>query len=208
MRAFTYSFLLLGLALIPAEASRQDARQAAGSAQKSAQRALLDTYCVGCHNARLKAGGLLLDELDLTRLLENAPTGEKIVRKLRAGMMPPAGARRPDANALGDFIASLEETLDHAEVKPPPPGLHRLNRTEYANVIRDLLGLEVDATKLLPPDDSTHSFDNMSNALAMSPALMEAYLAAAGKVSRVALATATASTQTAYPVPDGEAQDY
>jgi mono/diheme cytochrome c family protein len=208
MRAFTYSFLLLWLALIPAEASRQDARPAAGSAQTSAQRALLDTYCVGCHNARLKAGGLLLDELDLTRLLENAPTGEKIVRKLRAGMMPPAGARRPDAKALGDFIASLEETLDHAEVKPPPPGLHRLNRTEYANVVRDLLGLEVDATKLLPPDDSTHGFDNMSNALAMSPALMEAYLAAAGKVSRLAVASATTATQTTYPVPEGESQDY
>ena len=117
--------------------------------QKSAQRALLDTYCVGCHNARTKAGDLLLDELDLTRLLENAPTGEKIVRKLRAGMMPPAGARRPDAKALGDFIASLEETLDRAEVKPPPPGLHRLNRTEYANVIRDLLGLEVDADEVV-----------------------------------------------------------
>ena len=208
MRAFTYSLLLLWLALIPAEASRQAAQPAAGSAQKSAQRALLDTYCVGCHNARLKAGGLLLDELDLTRLLENAPIGETIVRKLRAGMMPPAGARRPDAKVLGDFIASLEETLDRAEVKPPPPGLHRLNRTEYANVIRDLLGLEVDATKLLPPDDSIHGFDNMSNALAMSPALMEAYLAAAGKVSRLALASATASTQTVYPVPEGESQDY
>ena len=196
------------LALIPAEASRQEVRPAAGSPQTSAQRALLDTYCVGCHNARTKAGGLLLDELDLARLSENAATGEKIVRKLRAGMMPPSGARRPDARTLDNFITSLEETLDRAEVKPAPPGLHRLNRTEYANAIRDLLGLEVDATKLLPPDDSTHGFDNMSNALAMSPALMEAYLSAAGKVSRLALATATASTQTVYPVPEGESQDY
>jgi hypothetical protein len=208
MRTFTYSSLLLWLALIPTEASRQSTRPPAGSVEPSAQRALLNTYCVGCHNARTRAGGLLLDELDLTRLLENASTGEKVVRKLRAGMMPPAGARRPDAKALDEFIASLEETLDRAEVKPPTPGLHRLNRTEYANVIRDLLGLAVDTTKLLPPDDSTHGFDNMSNALAMSPALMEAYLAAAGKVSRLALATATAPTQTAYPVPDGESQDY
>src|SRR5262249_23689921 len=151
---------------------------------------------------------LLLDEFDLTRLSENAATGEKIIRKLRAGMMPPSGAKRPGAKELGDFITSLEDTLDRAAVRPPSPGLHRLNRAEYANVIRDLLGLEIDAAKLLPPDDSTHGFDNMSNALTMSPALMEAYLGAAGKVSRLALARATALTQIAYTAADGESQDY
>jgi mono/diheme cytochrome c family protein len=208
MRALMYSFLLSWLALIPTEASRQASPATASPDRQSDQRRFLDTYCVGCHNARLKSGGLELDTLDLPRLLENAPTGEKIVRKLRAGMMPPSGAKRPDARVLDDFIASLENTLDRAEVKPPPPGLHRLNRTEYANVIRDLLSLEVDATKLLPPDDSTHGFDNMSNALAMSPALMEAYLGAAGKVSRLALARATAVTQTVYTAPEGESQDY
>jgi mono/diheme cytochrome c family protein len=207
MRALTYSFLLW-LALIPTEARRQAPQTAASPDQKSAQRTFLDTYCVGCHNARLKSGGLELDTLDLTRLLEKADTGEKIVSKLRAGMMPPSGAKRPDDKALGDFITALEDTLDRGEVKPPPPGLHRLNRTEYANVIRDLLGLEVDAMTLLPSDDSTFGFDNMSNALAMSPALMEAYLSAAGKISRLALATATGTTQTVYPVAQGESQAY
>jgi hypothetical protein len=208
MRALTYSFLLLWLALIPIEARRQAPQTAANPDQKSAQRTFLDTYCVGCHNARLKSGGLELDTLDLTRLLEKADTGEKIVRKLRAGMMPPSGVKRPDERTLENFVTSLEDTLDRGEVKPPPPGLHRLNRTEYANVIRDLLGLEVDATTLLPSDDSTFGFDNMSNSLAMSPALMEAYLSAAGKISRLALATATGTTQTVYPVPEGESQAY
>src|SRR5689334_9031116 len=212
MRAFTYSLLLLWLMLIPAEARRsgpaQGQTQSRATLPAQAQRALLDTYCVGCHNIRVKAGGLLLDEFDLSHLSENAATGEKIIRKLRAGMMPPSGAKRPSATELDDFITSLEDTLDHAQINPPPPGLHRLNRAEYANAIRDLLGLEVDATKLLPPDDSTHGFDNMSNALTMSPALMEAYLGAAGKISRLAMARATALTQTAYGAADGESQDY
>ena len=179
--------VLAWLALLPAEARRQAAAATPPSSQKSPERAFLDTYCVGCHNARLKSGDLQLDSFDVDRVLEHAETGEKMILRLRAGMMPPAGARRPDAKALSTFITSLESSLDSAEPKPPSPGLHRLNRTEYANVIRDLLGLEVDTTTLLPPDDSTNGFDNMSNALTMSPALMEAYLSAAGKISRVAL---------------------
>jgi hypothetical protein len=206
MRSLTYSFLILWLALIPTEARRQATQTPVSSDQPSAQRVFLNTYCVTCHNTRLRSGGLDLDTLDLARLLENAETGEKIVRKLRAGMMPPSGVKRPDERTLVGFITSLEDTLDRREVKPPPPGLHRLNRTEYANVIRDLLGLEVDATTLLPSDDSTFGFDNMSNALAMSPALMEAYLSAAGKISRLALGTAMATTQAVYAVPVGESQ--
>jgi mono/diheme cytochrome c family protein len=197
---------LVWLALIPAEARRQAPAATANSSQKSPERAFLDTYCVGCHNARLKSGDLQLDSFDVDRVLEHAETGEKIILRLRAGMMPPAGARRPDAKALSTFITSLESTLDSAEPKPPSPGLHRLNRTEYANVIRDLLGLEVDTTTLLPPDDSTNGFDNMSNALTMSPALMEAYLSAAGKISRLALGTATGTAQAVYTVPEGESQ--
>jgi hypothetical protein len=209
MRALTYSFLVLWLALIPTAAMRQAPPTAtAGTAQKSPQRAFLDTYCVTCHNARLKSGDLQLDTLDIDGVREHAETGEKIVLRLRAGMMPPAGAKRPDAQTLNSFVTSLENTLDSAEVKPSSPGLHRLNRTEYANVIRDLLGLEVDATTLLPSDDSTFGFDNMSSALTMSPALMEAYLSAAGKVSRLALATATGTAQAVYPVPEGESQAY
>lgn len=131
---------LVWLALIPAEARRQAPAATANSSQKSPERAFLDTYCVGCHNARLKSGDLQLDSFDVDRVLEHAETGERIILRLRAGMMPPAGARRPDAKALSTFITSLESTLDSAEPRPPSPGLHRLNRTEYANVIRDLLG--------------------------------------------------------------------
>ena len=208
MRALTYSLLLSWLALIPAEANRQNTRPAGGAPPAATQRTLLDTYCVGCHNSRMRAGGLLLDEYNLDRLAKEPEVGEKVVRKLRAGMMPPSGARRPSDGELLGFITSLEDALDRAEVKPPAPGLHRLNRTEYANVIRDLLAVEVDAAKLLPPDDSTHGFDNMANALAMSPAVLEAYLSAASKVSRLAMASATALTQTVYTVPSGESQDY
>src|SRR6185503_7226706 len=129
----------------------------------SAPRATMDKYCVTCHNQKLKTGNLELDKLDLAHLGDNAELGEKIVRKLRAGMMPPANAPRPDATTREAMIRWMENELDRtAVVHLPPPGLHRLNRTEYANVIRDLLGVQVDATKFLPSDDSARGFDNMA----------------------------------------------
>jgi cytochrome c5 len=175
----------------------------------STERALVDQYCVVCHNAKLKTANLLLDELDLGHLAAHAEIGEKIVRKLRAGMMPPTGMRRPDPAALESLIRWMENELDRAAVtQEPPPGLHRLNRTEYANAIRDLLGVEVDATKFLPADDSTRGFDNIAGALTMSPALMEAYLSAAGKISRLAIGDVTAPTQAVFEVPADTAQNY
>ncbi len=168
----------------------------ASAADVSTYRAMLDQYCVTCHNARLKTANLLLDQLDLNHLGDHAEIGEKVVRKLRAGMMPPTDMPRPDAAALDGFVHWMEGELDRAAVTHlPAPGLHRLNRTEYANAIRDLLGLEVDATKFLPADDSTHGFDNIAGALTMSPALMEAYLSAAGKISRLAIGDVSAPTQ-------------
>ena len=173
------------------------------------QRALVDRYCVTCHNARLKTAGLLLDELDLTKLGAHAEIGEKVVRKMRAGLMPPTGARRPDSETLESLIRWMETELDRgATTHLPPPGLHRLNRTEYANVIRDLLALEVDATKFLPADDSTRGFDNIAGALTMSPALMEAYLSAAGKISRLAIGNVSAPTQAVFDVPADTAQNH
>ena len=173
------------------------------------QRALIDQYCVACHNARLKTAGLLLDELDLAHLGNHAEIGEKVVRKLRAGLMPPAGRRRPDAATLESLIGWMEHELDRSAVTYlPPPGLHRLNRTEYANAIRDLLALDVDTAKFLPPDDSTRGFDNIAGALTMSPALMEAYLSAAGKISRLAIGDAAAPTQAVFDVPSDTAQNY
>jgi cytochrome c5 len=173
------------------------------------ERALIDQYCVVCHNAKLKTANLLLDQLDLAHLGNHAEIGEKVVRKLRAGMMPPTGMRRPDPATLDSLIRWMENELDRNAVTDlPPPGLHRLNRTEYANAIRDLLGLEVDATKFLPADDSTHGFDNIAGALTMSPALMEAYLSAAGKISRLAIGDVSAPTQAVFEVPADTAQNY
>ena len=107
-------------------------------------------------------------------------------------MMPPAGMPRPDPATREELIGWLEDELDRTAVTHlPPPGLHRLNRVEYANAIRDLLALEVDATKFLPSDDSTTGFDNMAGTLTMSPALVEAYLSAAGKISRLAIGNVT-----------------
>jgi hypothetical protein len=175
----------------------------------AAQRAVIDKYCVGCHNTRLKTANLLLDQLDLAHLGDHAEIGEKVVRKLRAGMMPPSGMPRPDAAVLESLTVWMENELDRSAVTYlPAPGLHRLNRTEYTNAIRDVLGIEVDATKFLPADDSTHGFDNIAGALTLSPALMEAYLSAAGKISRLAVGDVSAPTQAVFEVPADTAQNY
>ncbi len=162
----------------------------------SAQRAFLDQYCVGCHNERAKTAGLLLDKMDVSHIGENAEVWEKVVRKLRAGMMPPSGARRPDKTAADTFTGWLETELDRsaaAKLNLGSSPIHRLNRTEYANVIRDLLGLEVDVTSLLPADDSSFGFDNIASSLGVSSVLLEAYLSAASKISRLAIGDATAA---------------
>jgi hypothetical protein len=156
----------------------------------SAHKSVLDQYCVTCHNQRLKTGGLSLDLLDLANVPANAEAWEKVVRKLRLGVMPPQGVRRPDRASYDSLIGWLEETLDSAAATHPNPGLpvlHRMNRAEYANAIRDLLGLDVDVTSLLPPDDAAYGFDNVADALGTSPALLQAYLAAARKISTVAV---------------------
>ncbi|HET9358964.1 MAG TPA: DUF1592 domain-containing protein, partial [Vicinamibacterales bacterium] len=172
-------------------------------------RALLDKYCVTCHNARTKTADLLLDQLDVAHLGDHAEIAEKVVRKVRAGLMPPTDMPRPDAATLESLIVWMEKELDRgAETHLPAPGLHRLNRTEYANAIRDLLALEVDPSKFLPIDDSTHGFDNIAGALTMSPALMEAYLSAAGKISRLAIGNVDTATQWVWDVPADTAQNH
>jgi len=151
----------------------------------------LDQYCVPCHNARLKVGGLVLDTSSLDQVGGHRADWEKVVRKLRLGVMPPLGSRRPDEATYGRLIAWLEGELD-ATARPDPgrPVLHRLNRAEYANAIRDLLGLNVDVAELLPPDDSAYGFDNVADALGSSPALLQAYLGAARKISTIAVGDA------------------
>src|SRR5881397_202366 len=203
----------MSVALVSGQTGRPIATPKATPASQApdlaARRALLDRYCVACHNAKLKTANLLLDQLDLARLGDHAEIGEKVVRKLRAGMMPPTGMPRPDPATRESLIRWMENELDRSAVTNlPPPGLHRMNRTEYANAIRDLLALEVDATKFLPADDSTHGFDNIAGTLTMSPALMEAYLSAAGKISRLAVGDVSAPTQAVFEVPADTAQNY
>ena len=169
-------------------------------------RALLDEYCVTCHNqalvdgageprsalaSQLRAAGLTLDTLDLTHIEGGAPHWEQVVRKLRAGLMPPAGRPRPDDATLDRFRTWLESRLDDAWMVRPDPGrtaaLHRLNRAEYRNAIRDLLALEIEVDDFLPADDASFGFDNIGGVLRMSQSLLERYLAASRAISRLAV---------------------
>lgn len=172
--------------------------------------ALLDRYCVTCHNQKAKTGGLMLDTLDVVHPGANAATWEKAVLKIKAGLMPPGGMPRPDRPTLDAFTRNLESSLDAAaRLKPDPgsPGLHRLNRTEYANAVRDLLAVEVDPAAMLPADDSSEGFDNIADALAISPALVERYAAAAAKISRLAVGNLLTSPSTVtYRVPSDLSQ--
>ncbi len=184
--------------------TRQDAGVDGDDAAPS--RELLDRYCVACHNqrvvggrggaasplaAQLRAVGLTLDTLELNDVGRDAETWEKVARKLRAGAMPPAGRPRPDAQMRTAFLARLEADLDTAWAAradlPRTAVFHRLNRAEYANVIRDLLALDVDVASLLPPDDASYGFDNIADALGVSPLLLERYLGAARRISRLAV---------------------
>src|SRR5262245_41198006 len=154
-------------------------------------KALVDRYCLGCHSVRAKSGNFILEGLDPTRPATNVEAWEKVVRKLRGGLMPPPGRPRPDAAISDGFRSALERTLDGVAAAHPNPGrtetVHRLNRIEYVNAVRDLLAVEVNAPDLLPADDSSYGFDNIAGVLKMSPALMERYLAAAKVVSRSAV---------------------
>jgi hypothetical protein len=154
------------------------------------QPVITDRYCLGCHNERLKSGGLSIAQLNPSHPERNPAEWEKVIVKLRAGMMPPSGAPRPDAAVIANFAASLEKALDEASAAHPNPGrpaLHRLNRFEYANSVRDLLNVDIDPAVYLPVDDMSHGFDNMAEVLNVSPTLMEGYVRAAGRISRLAL---------------------
>ena len=156
----------------------------------SQYRAVLNRYCVTCHNEKLRTGELTLDKIDVENPAADAEIWEKVIRKLRTGAMPPTRAPRPDAATYDSFAAYLETAIDRAAVVKPNPGrpvIHRLNRAEYANAVRDLLGVTVDSESLLPADDSGYGFDNVGAVLTVSPTLLERYLAAARKISRLAV---------------------
>ena len=151
-------------------------------------------YCVRCHGDRLRSGEFAFSSLNLGRPDLNAEQAEKVILKLRTGMMPPAGMPRPNEETLKAFASALETDVDRVAASRPNPGrplLHRLNRTEYQNSIRDLLGLDIVAASLLPPDDTSSGFDNIAAVLSTSPTLMEAYVRAAGKISRLAVGDPT-----------------
>src|SRR5262245_54976607 len=156
----------------------------------AAYRAMLDEYCVTCHNERAKTAGLMLDKMDLDHVADAAETWEKVIRKLRGGMMPPTGRPRPSNDDIYKFISWLATSIDQASLAKPNPGrasIHRLNRTEYGNAIRDLLGVDIDVAELLPADDESNGFDNIADVLKLSPSLLEQYLAASKKISSLAI---------------------
>ena len=176
-----------------AHAAREQSQSEAASPTADLSRTITQ-YCATCHNERNRtaatASGVVLDHVDFTRLAQDGEMWEKVIRKLRAGAMPPAGMPRPDPAAHDALVSFLETTLDRAAASRPNPGRpapHRLNRAEYANAIRDLLALNVDPAGLLPPDDSADGFDNNADVLSVSPVLLERYLSAAATISALAV---------------------
>ena len=166
----------------------------AGGAPAGEHEALLERYCVTCHNERLADRGtvpIALRTADLADVPASADVWEKVIRKLRTGTMPPLGRPRPDGEAVDGFATWLETTIDRAAAASPNPGrtepLHRLNRTEYQNAVRDLLALDIDAAALVPADDQSYGFDNIAGVLKVSPTLLERYMSAARAISRLAV---------------------
>jgi mono/diheme cytochrome c family protein len=160
----------------------------------SRYQAVINQYCTSCHNERVKstatASGVMFDRFNLAKVSDHAEIWERVVRKLRTGTMPPQSAPRPDEAGYEALASWLEAELDKAAAAQPSPGrllIRRFNRTEYANAIRDLLTLDVDVSSLLPPDDSAYGFDNISDLLGVSPALLERYLTAADRISALAV---------------------
>ena len=173
-------------------ARQGDVRAASQATQSapSAHNGMVERYCVTCHNDRLQTAGLSLQGRDLARIIEDKAVWERVARKVRTGAMPPSGAPRPDEVTLNGFVVSIESALDRAAAANPNPGrplVHRLNRVEYANAVRDLLALDIDPAALLPPDELSSGFDNIADALGVSSTLLERYLAAADRISALAV---------------------
>jgi hypothetical protein len=171
---------------------------------------VLGKYCTECHNTTDWAGGIAFDALSSEDIASDAETWEKAIRKLRTGMMPPPGKPRPERAVLDDFAGELAVRLDRVSTARPYPGtksLHRLNRTEYANAVRDVLGLRIDPSTLLPADDSAEGFDNIADVLSVSPTLIQSYISAAMKISRWAVGDRSMQpTLVKYAAPAGLSQ--
>jgi hypothetical protein len=206
------AILLAALNSVPAGAARQnEVRTGPSPSPARTIREFTNQYCVGCHNERLKTAGLALDSRDYEHLAADAEVWEKVIRKVQVGMMPPGGVPQPDPATRRAVVTALAGALDEAARANPNPGrpaLHRLNRTEYAYAIRDLLDLEVDPTTLLPPDDSAYGFDNVADVLGVNATLMEQYVSAAGKVSSLAVGDPDVSPAAeVFTIPQDASQD-
>ena len=193
-----YALLLCGTVALSAAFIAESRLQASAGAQAGPvehadadARRVLDSYCVRCHNEKLKTAGLMLDKLDVGNASAEPQVWEKVIRKLRTGAMPPAGSPRPDQATYEAVASSLERDIDRTWTAKPNPGrteiFHRLNRAEYQNVIRDLLAVDIDVSTLLPRDDISYGFDNIAGILKVSPTLMDRYMAVARQISRVAV---------------------
>jgi len=207
------------LAFQQAAPSQQTASQQIGAAAKGGNpasgatpqsaRAMLNQYCVGCHNDKTRVANFSLEKADLAAAGDHPEIWEQVIRKLRAGMMPPPGMPRPPLAAYEGLRDWLESEIDKKAAAHPNPGsivLHRLNRTEYKNAIRDLLDLDVDVATLLPADDSARGFDNIAGSLTISPTLLEAYTSAAARVARMAVGFWKSPTEAAYISPADTSQ--
>jgi hypothetical protein len=200
--------------LLPFERAELSARDAQASVvapgASDESRSTIQRYCITCHNDRTKAQGLSLEGADASHPGESPEVWERVVRKLRARSMPPQGVPRPDEATYKTLVTSLETELDRAAAGHPNPGralIRRLNRSEYGNAVRDLLALDVDVSSLLPPDDSAYGFDNISEMLGTSPALLERYLVAADRVSALAVGAPVSPGSDTYRIRQDRSQD-
>jgi hypothetical protein len=187
IRAFFLSSIASSLAVLAVATPAYAWQRSPASGSRGA---LIQQYCVGCHNSSAKTANISFEKVDPAKAGENAALWEKALRKLQTNQMPPAGLPRPSAEARLEFTAYLETELDHAAAVHPNPGspiVHRLNRAEYSNAIRDLLALDIQPGASLPPDDSGYGFDNIGDVLSMSPVLVERYLSVARQVARLAV---------------------
>jgi hypothetical protein len=199
--------------VIHGEPGRTSAAAPLSAAQQgvATSRTFFETYCVGCHGEDTQIPGTTLnfEKMDVANVDRDRETWEKVVRKLRAGMMPPAGQPRPEKGIYSGQVLWLENELDRgAPAHLPPPGLHRLNRVEYANAIKDVLDIEIDPARYLPTDDSTSGFDNMAGTLKLSSTLVESIVSAAQKISRLAMGAPTSTAQVMYRAPEDTSQRY
>src|SRR5262245_21072344 len=214
MRTVAFILVVCAWLLVPLERAELSARDAQASAAAPSvsdeSRNAIQRYCITCHNDRTKAQGLTLEGVDASHPGESPEVWERVLRKLRTRSMPPQGMPRPDEATYKTLVTWLETELDRTAAGHPNPGralIRRLNRSEYGNAVRDLLALDVDVSSLLPPDDSAYGFDNISEMLGTSPALLERYLVAADRVSALAVGAPVSPGSDTYTIRQDRSQD-